>query len=229
MVAPITFHPRLVELLQSPNYKRGGSTVNNLQTLAQLLRETQPARTLEIGMGPGASALLFASYHQEAGHEPLSHTAIDPYQTAGFGSIGLNALKEAGLDSFVSFRGNFSALELPKLIEDGASFGLIYIDGSHLFENAFVDAYFCTSLLTEGGVMLFDDSSTAQILKVVRFQRGNMRAILEEVDLAAYRNGEANRYRLARALGRVQLTAFRRIGSQAARDESAWNDPLRRF
>jgi predicted O-methyltransferase YrrM len=209
----------------------GRSTENKLRIMARLMEETKPARTLEIGLGVGASALLFASYHRDAGHQSQTHLAIDPYQTSptAFNSAALRALEGAGLASFVSHRSNFSSLELPKLVGEGASFDLIYIDGSHLFEDVFVDAYFSAHLLSGGGIMLFDDSASAQVLKVVRFIRANMRGTLAELDLSTYREGSRFRYWVARAISRVQLTAFRRISSAKERDWREWTAPCGAF
>jgi hypothetical protein len=83
-------------------------------------------------------------------------------------------------------------------------------------------------LLNDGGVMLFDDSAADHVLKVVRFVRNNMRSCLVEVDLSAYRDDSPYFYRIARALGRLQLTAFRRVGPKE-RDWREWTTPLRRF
>ena len=226
MAKTITFHPQLVELLGKPST----TTIGNLRTLAQLFDEIKPARTLEIGLGAGASALLFASHHQAAGHGAQVHVAIDPYQLSptAFNSAGLRALERAGLDRFVSYRNGLSSLELPKLIDEGASFDLIYIDGSHLFEDVFVDAYFSLRLLNSEGVMAFDDSSAAQVLKVIRFVRANMKSCLAELDLSPYRNDPPFFYPTAKALGRLQLTAFRRVGP-TERDWQEWERPLRRF
>jgi hypothetical protein len=60
------------------------------------------------------------------------------------------------------------------------------------------------------------------VRKVVRFVRSNLRQGFEEIDLAPYRGESSLRYRAARALGRVQLTGFRKI-SDAERD---WNSRL---
>jgi hypothetical protein len=46
---------------------------------------------------------------------------------------------------YMDFRQTYSALGLPRLVEDGAR-----------FEDAFVDAYFVTRLLIERGVVAFD-------------------------------------------------------------------------
>src|SRR5437867_2217303 len=104
-----------------------------------------------------------------------------------------------------------SAYELPKLAAAGARFGLVYVDGSHLFEDVFVDAYFTIRLLDEHGVVAFDDSANRHVAKVVRFLRTNVpRGALQELDISGYRErGGGLWYKFARALGKTQLTAFR--------------------
>jgi hypothetical protein len=126
----------------------------------------------------------------------------------------------------MDFRQAYSALELPKLIEQGTQFGLIYVDGSHLFEDVFVDAYFVIRLLAEGGIAAFDDSSNPHIAKVVRFLRTSTPR-LEELDLSQYRETRQDRfiYSIGRRLGKVQLTAFRRSGNI----ERSWNAPFHQF
>lgn len=112
------------------------------------------------------------------------------------------------------------------MLEDEAHFGLVYIDGSHLFEDIFVDAYYVTRMLTIGGIVAFDDSANPHVAKVLKFIRGNMRLGLEEVDLTRFREPQPSlRYRLARRLGKVQLTAFRRVGNV----ERAWDAPFHSF
>ncbi len=46
---------------------------------------------------------------------------------------------------------------LPKLIDAGEQFDIIYIDGSHEILDVLVDASLCWKLLTRGGLMIFDD------------------------------------------------------------------------
>lgn len=226
------FCPVLIELLLSRQAvgKSGKvfsdlgalSTRNNLLTLHRLFVETKPERTLEIGLSFGGSALLFTSAHRALGRLPAAqHIALDPFQETVWDSTGIMAVERAGLGGYLDFRPAFSAFELPRLIEQGDRFGLVYVDGSPLFEDAFVDAYFIARLLSEGGIVAFDDSSAKDIRKVIRFIRSNMRPSLAEVDLVPYRNRSKTNlpYRLARHLGKIQLTAFRRVGP-AARE---WN------
>jgi hypothetical protein len=202
------------------------STINNLHVIHELMRETRALRTLEIGLSFGGSALVFCACHRELGHPPAAqHTALDPFQTTVWDSCGLMAVDRAGLAGYMDFHQAYSALELPRLIEGGARFGLVYVDGSHLFEDVFVDAYFVTRLLTKEGVVAFDDSSNPHIAKVIRFLRTSTQG-LEELDLSHYREmRDRFSYRLARYFRKVQLTAFRRVGNV----DRAWDAPFHSF
>lgn len=112
------------------------------------------------------------------------------------------------------------------MLEAEARFGFVYIDGSHLFEDVFVDTYYATRMLKMGGIVVFDDSTNRHVAKVLRFIRANMQPGLEEVDLTRFREPRPSlRYRLARRLGKVQLTAFRRVGNV----ERAWDAPFHSF
>jgi len=235
--AGFDFCPVLGELLRSQKVVgRSGriyreldalSTINNLHAIHALMLQTRAVRTLEIGLSFGGSALVFCAAHKELGHLPAAqHTALDPFQTTVWDSCGLMAVERAGLTGYLDHRQAYSALELPKLVESGAQFDLAYVDGSHLFEDVFVDAYFVTRLLAEGGVVAFDDSSNPHIAKVLQFLRTSNRGALDELDLSCYRK-DGNRliYRVAQRFGKVQLTAFRRVGSI----EREWNAAFNRF
>jgi len=85
----------------------------------------------------------------------------------------------------------------------------------------FVDAYFVIRLLTTGGIVLFDDSSNPHILKVLQFLRTSITG-LEELRLSHYKHHRLI-HGVARRLGKVNLTAFRRIGDV----ERAWDSEFR--
>lgn len=202
------------------------STVNNLHVLRQLMLERRPARTLEVGLAFGGSALTTAASHRELGAAAArQHVAIDPYQYL-VDHASLVALERAGLSGYVDVREQLSSIALGALAAADARFGLIYVDGSHVFENVFIDAYFGFRLLTDDGILLFDDCTVDHVTKVLRFVSANWNSFTEEVDLSAYRSdGDSLRYRAARQLGKVQLRAFRRTGP----DQRAWDVPLRSF
>jgi hypothetical protein len=232
------FSPILVQLLESKRAvgKSGKvfeelaaiSSVNNLLTLRALMLDVRPSRTLEVGFAFGASTLAFAASHRDLGHSAASqHVALDPFQETVWDSTGLAAMEAAGLRGYLDYRPASSGLELPKLLACPDRFGLIYVDGLHLFEAVFTDAYYAMRLLDHGGVVTFDDSSDPNVRKVLRFIRANLAEGLSEIDLSQYRSSESNAfvYRLARRMGRTQMTAFRRIGPV----EREWNAPFRDF
>ncbi len=234
----LAFCPELLELQRSRCVRgRSGrqferlealSSENNLVTLYRLMRTMKPARTLEIGLSFGGSGLVFTSGHRDLGRAPgRQHVAIDPFQASVWDDCGLWAIERAGLAGYLDFRPAISSLELPRIVSEGARYDLVYIDGSHLVEDVFVDAYFVTSLLADGGVVAFDDSPDPHVRKVLRFVRSSWRAGLEEMDLGPFRpdGGATLKYRAARLLGRTQMTAFRKVG-QIARP---WNAPFKRF
>jgi predicted O-methyltransferase YrrM len=188
------------------------STKNNLITLTRLMMEHRPERTLEVGFAFGASALVFTDGHRKLGHQGQRHVAIDPWESDGWDNIGLENIKREGLLEYLDFRAALSALELPHLLGQGATFDMIYIDGSHDFDDVFVDAYYSGRLLSPGGIMLLDDSPHAPIAKVVRLLRKDRR--LTEVDLGRYRTGSSLMiYRIAKLLNRIQLTAFQSVAT----------------
>jgi predicted O-methyltransferase YrrM len=205
----------------------GLSTVNNLVVLRNLFADIAPRRTLEIGCAFGGSAILFTDSHRQTGRPPSGqHIAIDPFQTTVWDDAALVALENAGLRGYLDFRPQFSSVALPGLIAEEATFELIYIDGSHLFEDVFVDFYFATRLLTHGGIVAFDDSTDRHVKKVLRFIRTNCGFAYSAVDLGRYRadNGASLRYRAGKALGRTQLTAFRKIASSTREWNSAFTN-----
>jgi predicted O-methyltransferase YrrM len=202
------------------------STLNNLRVLRAFMLQHRCERTLEVGLSFGGSALAIAATHRELhGAAVRQHTAIDPFQESLWDNSGVMALSRAGLSGYVEFRAKLSSVALAELVDEGRTFDLIYVDGSHRFDDVFVDAYFGLRLLSPNGVIFFDDSSTPDVAKVLRYVSTNWGSWTAEIDLVPYRSGGSSlMYRLGRWMGRVQLRAFRRTGGQ-----HAWNAPLRPF
>jgi predicted O-methyltransferase YrrM len=201
------------------------STPQNVTILRALMMERQPHRTLEIGLSFGGSALAIAASHRDlqraAGRQ---HVAIDPFQSTVWDDCGREVLDRAGLGGYVDVREALSSTALPALPADGR-FGLIYIDGSHLFEDVFVDAYFSARLLSEDGMMLFDDCTDPHVAKVLKFLTTNWLGFVTEVDLSSYRpDGESMRYKIARQLGKTQLRGFRRSAPLPREWDAAFHD-----
>jgi len=235
-VSPTTLFPPMLERMLETGEVQGrtgaqnligASTRNNLAVLAAMLEQITPTRTMEIGLACGTSALLFLNYHkQRGGVDEALHTAIDPYQ-ADLDYAGLEQIERAGFTPYFRHLPKLSDTALPQLIAEDARFQLIYVDGSHLFENVFIDLYFSVRLLDEGGVILFDDATWPDVRKVLAFVRKNLTANLQEVNLEPFRPAGQRgiRYKLAKALGKTQLAAFRRIGDPLR----PWNAGFRNF
>ncbi len=193
----------------------GLSTINNLVVLRRLLIEFRPLRTLEIGMACGGSALTFAASHRDNGFVAQGqHAAIDGFQRHGFDDVGRVQLENAGLDKFVTVHESLSSFALAKMAEAKLRVGLIYIDGSHQFEDVFCDFYFARELLDVGGLMLFDDSADVEVAKVIKFIQINLRQHFEQISVADYRDlsgWQKIKFRVAEKLHKTQLTIFRKL------------------
>ncbi len=167
-----------------------------------------------------------SAFHADAGlPEEHKHIAIDPFQSTVWDGVGEMRIEAAGLIPWFECLHDFSHHALPNLLSRREQFDLIYVDGSHIFEDVFIDMFYGARLLSDGGVILFDDASDPHIAKVLKFVRVNLPA-LEEFDLSQYRPDRGGlRYRLAALLGRQQLVGFRRV-SDPTRE---WNAVLKNF
>jgi hypothetical protein len=137
---------------------------------------------------------------------------------------GLVAVEKAGLDGYLDFKDEMSCYGLPELAKRGQQFDIVYIDGSHLFEDVFVDFYYAMRILSDDGVMIFDDCTHPDVRKVLRFISANFAKSFPEFDLTPYRD-DWLRYRIAHSLGRTQMRAFRRHGDPIRE----WNSVFRNF
>lgn len=233
----LSFCPELARLygsdfaegLDGSRFALGGcSTPSNLVMLKRVFEKQRPRRTLEVGLALGGSCLLFTALHRRIGATPTrQHLAIDPFQRSVWKEAGLLAVQRAGLGDYLEFRESRSSLELAALARQGQNFDLIYIDGSHLFEDVFVDFYFTARLLAQGGIVAFDDCAKQSVKKVLVFIRRNLGASFGEMDPSPFRPDRALalRYRAARLLGKAQMRMFQRLGSV----EREWDSPFRNF
>jgi predicted O-methyltransferase YrrM len=202
------------------------STPNNLRTLRALMMERRPLQTLEVGLAFGGSAMTMAVSHRDLQQPPArQHTALDPHQRQHWDNCAVQALERAGLIGYVDVREQPSAIALAELVGRRATFDLIYVDGSHLFDDVFVDAYFGFRLLSDTGLILFDDCTIDHVSKVLKFVTTNWQGWTDEVDLSPYRpDGQSVRYKIGRQLGKTQLRAFRRTATPSRPWDTALHD-----
>ena len=86
--------------------------------------------------------------------------------------------------------------------------------------------YFGFQLLSQGGVILFDDCSIDHVAKVLTFVRTSWQGWTDEVDLSPYRaDGQSLRYKIGKQLGKTQLRAFQRT----AAGPRSWDAPFEDF
>lgn len=135
--------------------------------LYDLVRDRKLSRTIEIGMAYGISALFICQALKDNGAG--SHTAIDPAQDTGWGSIGRLNIERAGLgDRFRLFPSTAHEV-LPRLLLEKESFDFAFVDGMHLFDYTLVEFFYLDKLLEPGGYIAFDDIGLPAVRKAVSF------------------------------------------------------------
>ncbi len=143
--------------------------------LYDLCLATKPKAMLEIGMAYGFSTLYFlaAMARNRMGH----HTAIDPFQLSTWHGIGLTHAKalaptgdQAPNFRFIEDRSERVATDLARA---NASFDLIFIDGTHLFDGVLADFYLYAPLCAMGGRIIFDDNWMSSVRTALAFVCAN--------------------------------------------------------
>jgi predicted O-methyltransferase YrrM len=193
----------------------GFSNRNNLIFLQNLIKKHQARKTLEIGMAYGGSAsIILHTLSQTPGD--FKHYAIDPYQSKWFHSYAVALLKKHNLDKNLSVFEDASQIVLAELLKNGETFDLIYIDGSHDFDDVFVDAYFSMRLLNKNGILVFDDCSDKDVLKVIRYMDtlGETFRPLEIRDYVSFNSFKNLIYPVGRLLGKIQVRAYQKVNKQ---------------
>ncbi|OBB91091.1 hypothetical protein A5782_15555 [Mycobacterium sp. 852002-40037_SCH5390672] len=131
-------------------------------TFPKVFDRSDPVRILEIGSWEGRSSLFLLTYFT---HGQL--TAVDTW--AGSDEWHYHATPElqdlevrfdnntaSGADRVTKRKGS-SLSVLPQLIDEQQKFDVIYVDGSHFSDDAIVDGLNAWRLLSQGGIMIFDD------------------------------------------------------------------------
>jgi predicted O-methyltransferase YrrM len=143
------------------------------------------ARTIEIGLGYGISALHVCEGLLLANAAPVAlHAVIDPYQAGRFSDCGLQVLEEAGVLGLVEHHAEESQLALPRLLGEARVFDLAFVDGNHRFDGVFVDLVYLGRLVRPGGIIFLDDYQLPAVVRAVSFFLTNLGWTLEEVSAA---------------------------------------------
>jgi predicted O-methyltransferase YrrM len=161
--APVELFPHSIE-------RRAG------EALRELAMAEGAARTIEIGLALGISALFLCQAVLDRGGR---HTAIDPFQEESWNGAGLRTLRDAGVTDVVDVIEEESQLALPRMVSEGREFDLGFVDGDHRFEGVFLDLYYMTRLLRPGGVVVVDDMWMPSVRVAVSYAERNLAATLE--------------------------------------------------
>ena len=217
----LNFCPRLKKMIDtgtSVNSKgekikiAGTSTLNNIRIIREILREFKPIRTLEIGLAHGASALTILSTLREISPNGFLHTAIDPHQTTVWGGSSIRVINDEGYAENFRFYEDYSAIVLANLVKEKEKFDFAYVDGSHLFEDVFLDFYYTSILLNKDGIVLFDDCTDRHVAKVIKFINKNYSDIWEPLNIKPLGEQQKDfKKKLGNLLGIRQSIGFKKI------------------
>ena len=154
----------------SGSFTRAGMSPAELARLHELVRENGVRSVLEVGMGHGTSSIVLCDALQERDGRLIS---IDPFQTVpppqGFGGRGIEAVRSLGYGNAHELIERLDYLALPALVEQGARFDFILIDGWHSFDYTFLDLFYADLLLADGGILAVHDTTSPPVYRAVRF------------------------------------------------------------
>jgi len=150
------------------------------QALRDWVTKESVARTIEIGLAYGVSALFICEGLLMNRLPDVQHVVVDPYQSTGFKDCGLQLLEEAGVADLVEYHAEESQILLPKFLSEGRRFELAFVDGSHFFDRVFLDLIYLGRLIKPGGIIFVDDYQLPAIERAVSFCLTNLGWALEE-------------------------------------------------
>ncbi|MBX3380329.1 MAG: class I SAM-dependent methyltransferase [Phycisphaeraceae bacterium] len=150
-----------------------GMTRASGDALTDLIANEKAANFLEVGLGLGLST-VFLSLGILRHREKFDALTLDPFQERDWDSVGLETIGRAGLTERVKFEKQYSEYVLPRLAEAGAIFDFIFVDGGHLFDNAFVDTFYATRLARPGSLIVLDDRWMSAVQRVAAFFTSNI-------------------------------------------------------
>jgi predicted O-methyltransferase YrrM len=143
--------------------------------LREWVRREGARRTVETGLGFAVSTLFICEGLLANGGD-IRHVAIDPYQfetppgsRTTYAGIGVATLEEAGVRNLFELQVEPSETALPRLLAEGRTFDLAFVDGNHRFEGVFLDLLYCGRLLRPGGVVFADDAQLPAVRRAISF------------------------------------------------------------
>jgi len=154
------------------------------EALREWVKRESATLTIEIGLGYGIAALFACEGLLANGDASARHIVVDPYQETRFANCGLQFLDEAGVAELVEYHPEESEIVLPRLLAEGRSFDLAFVDGNHRFDGVFLDLIYLGRLVRAGGILFVDDYQLPSVARAVSFCTTNLGWKVEEVSTA---------------------------------------------
>ena len=151
------------------------------EALREWVERENATRTIEVGLGYGIATLFICEGLLANAGAAGSHVVIDPYQATRFANCGLQFLDEAGVAGLVEYRPDESKIALPRLLAEGRTFDLGFVDGNHRFDGVFIDLIYLGRLVRAGGIVFVDDFQLPSVARAVSFCTTNLGWEVKEV------------------------------------------------
>ena len=138
--------------------------LSNCHYIFEFLAKHKITRTLEIGLGEGASAMAILTA------TGTMHTAIDSliYCTKGPGN-----LKKIGCFERLRLLKSLSHIALPKLCDVEEQFQFTFIAGGCRFEDFFIDFAYASHLTEMGGFIMMPDKELPAMPAMIKYIAAN--------------------------------------------------------
>jgi len=138
---------------------------DDAEFIFDLVKSQSCSCTLELGFSWGCST----AYIVAASNAPHVVVALRGQHT----ERGLHNIRKLGLAEFLTFIDGPSHLIFPRLINSRFQASFILANGTHRFEAALVDFFYCDKVLKSGGMLMIDEAWLPSIQMVSAFIRSN--------------------------------------------------------
>jgi predicted O-methyltransferase YrrM len=151
------------------------------EALRGWILQENAARTVEVGLGYGISALYICEGLLENSSRAPRHVVVDPNQATRFSDCGLQFLDEAGVGELVELHAEDSRILLPRFLDEARSFDFAFVDGNHRFDGVFIDLFYLGRLVQPGGIIFLDDYQLPGVARAASFFSSNLGWTVEEI------------------------------------------------
>lgn len=177
----VDYFPEFKELYRDNTSSGSGIAFEHAAALFRHVVKNKPVECIEIGMANGVSTIAICSALKFNGKGRL--ISVDPYQTTQWNSQGLKRLEAASLNKYHTLMERPDYSVLPRLLDDNLRIDFGYIDGWHTFDYTLLDFWYIDKMLSEGGVVAFNDCGMRAVTKAIKFVMTHRAYIEEDVGL----------------------------------------------